>query len=88
VTSGSSGCCGSTVGVCADGASVAEVCRRHGLSTATFQAWKARFGGLEGEPQANEAKRLKALGEYERAAGVRPPFGGPEFGPLSQRPAR
>jgi putative transposase len=42
---------------------VAEVCRRHGLSTATFQAWKARFGGLEGEPQANEAKRLKALGE-------------------------
>ena len=41
------------------GASVAEVCRRHGMSTATFYAWKAKFGGLE----VSEAKRLKALEE-------------------------
>jgi putative transposase len=41
------------------GASVAEVCRRHGMSTATFYAWKARFGGME----VSEAKRLKALEE-------------------------
>ena len=41
------------------GASVAEVCRRHGMSTATFYAWKAEFGGLE----VSEAKRLKALEE-------------------------
>ncbi len=39
------------------GASVAEVCRRHGMSTATFYAWKAKFGGLE----VSEAKRLKGL---------------------------
>ncbi|MBP1807803.1 putative transposase [Rubellimicrobium aerolatum] len=41
------------------GVSVAEVCRRHGMSTATFYAWKAKFGGLE----VSEAKRLKALEE-------------------------
>ena len=41
------------------GASVAEVCRRHGMLTATFYAWKAKFGGLE----VSEAKRLKALEE-------------------------
>ena len=41
------------------GASVAEVCRRHGMSTAAFYAWKAKFGGLE----VSEAKRLKALEE-------------------------
>lgn len=41
------------------GASVAEVCRRHGMSTATFYAWKAKFGGME----VSEARRLKALEE-------------------------
>ena len=35
----------------------AEVCRKHGISTATFYAWKAKFGGMEG----SEAKRLKQL---------------------------
>ena len=39
------------------GASTAEVCRKHGISDATFYKWKARFGGLE----LSEAKRLKAL---------------------------
>lgn len=38
------------------GASVAEVCRRHGISTATFYAWKAKFGGMG----VSDAKRLKA----------------------------
>ena len=41
------------------GASVAEVCRRHGMSAAIFYAWKAKFGGLE----VSEARRLKALEE-------------------------
>ncbi|MBS3025666.1 transposase, partial [Acidiphilium multivorum] len=27
--------------------STAEVCRRHGISSATFYKWKAKFGGLE-----------------------------------------
>ena len=39
------------------GASTAEVCRKHGISDATFYKWKARYGGLE----LSEAKRLKAL---------------------------
>lgn len=39
------------------GVSTAEVCRKHAISSATFYAWKAKFGGLE----VSEAKRLKAL---------------------------
>lgn len=35
----------------------ADVCRRHGISSATFYKWKARFGGLE----VSDARRLKAL---------------------------
>jgi len=41
------------------GVSTAEVCRKHGVSTATFYKWKARFGGLD----VSEARRLKALEE-------------------------
>jgi putative transposase len=33
------------------------VCRKHGISSATFYKWKARYGGLE----VSDAKRLKAL---------------------------
>lgn len=29
------------------GAKTADLCRRHGISSATFYAWKAKFGGLE-----------------------------------------
>jgi putative transposase len=39
------------------GAQTAEVCRRHGISSATFYAWKAKYGGME----VSEARRLKAL---------------------------
>ena len=38
-------------------ATTADVCRRHGISEATFYAWKAKFGGLD----VSEARRLKAL---------------------------
>jgi putative transposase len=44
------------------GAVTADVCRRHGISEATFYKWKAKFGGLE----VTEAKRLRTL-EYENA---------------------
>jgi putative transposase len=39
------------------GAKAADVCRRHGISDATFYNWKARYGGLE----VSQARRLKAL---------------------------
>ena len=39
------------------GASTADVCRRHGISSATFYKWKAKFGGMD----VSDAKRLKAL---------------------------
>ena len=39
------------------GLPTAEVCRRHGVSSATFYKWKAKFGGLE----VSEARRLKTL---------------------------
>ena len=41
------------------GAKMAELCRRHGISSATFYAWKAKFGGMD----VSDAKRLKALEE-------------------------
>jgi putative transposase len=44
------------------GAKVDEICRRHGISSATFYTWRKRFGGME----ASEARRLKAL-EAENA---------------------
>ena len=39
------------------GAVVTDLCRRHRMSSATFYAWKAKFGGLE----VSDAKRLRAL---------------------------
>ena len=44
------------------GMKVAEVCRRHGISEATYYNWKAKFGGMT----VSDAKRLKAL-ESENA---------------------
>ena len=41
------------------GAKTAEVCRRHGISDATFYNWKAKYGGLD----VSEAKRLKSLAD-------------------------
>ena len=35
----------------------ADVCRRHGISGATFYKYKAKYGGLE----VSDAKRLRAL---------------------------
>ena len=39
------------------GRPTADVCRRHGISSATFYKWKAKYGGLE----VSDARRLKAL---------------------------
>ena len=44
------------------GAKIDDLCRRHGISTATFYAWRRKYGGMD----ASEAKRLRAL-ESENA---------------------
>lgn len=77
------------------GAVTADVCRRHGISNATFYKWKAKYGGLE----VSEARRLKAL-EDENArlkkllaesmlneAGLRDLLGKKWSGPAAKREA-
>ena len=39
------------------GIPVADLCRKHGLSSPTFYKWKAKYGGMD----VSEARRLKAL---------------------------
>ena len=41
------------------GLGAAELCRKHGISDATFYKWRSRFGGME----VSDAKRLRALEE-------------------------
>jgi putative transposase len=48
------------------GAKVKEICRRHGISDATYYNWKGKYGGMN----ASELKRLKEaegeLSQYKR----------------------
>ena len=44
----------------AAGLSAADVCRKHGISDATFYKWRSRFGGI------SDARKLKALEEENR----------------------
>jgi putative transposase len=39
------------------GAKTGDVCRKHGVSDATFYKWKGKYGGLD----VSDARRLKAL---------------------------
>jgi putative transposase len=44
------------------GSKVAELCRRHGISDATFYTWRSKYGGLE----VSEMRRLRQLEEENR----------------------
>ena len=44
------------------GAPTADVCRKHGISSATFYKWKAKYGGLD----VSEARRLRSLEDENR----------------------
>lgn len=46
----------------AAGIAVSDICRKHGISDATFYTWRSRFGGME----VSDAKRLKGLEEENR----------------------
>ena len=39
------------------GAKTADVCRKYGISSATFYKWKGKYGGLD----VSDAKRLRTL---------------------------
>jgi putative transposase len=39
-----------------------ELCRKYGISDATFYKWRSRYGGME----VSDAKRLKALEDENR----------------------
>ena len=41
------------------GGKVTELCRRHGISDATFYTWRSKYGGLE----ISEMRRLRQLEE-------------------------
>jgi putative transposase len=44
------------------GTKVTDLCRRHGISDATFYTWRSKYGGLE----VSEMRRLKQLEEENR----------------------
>jgi len=44
------------------GAKVSDICRKYGMSDATYYNWKAKYSGLT----VSELKRLKALEEENR----------------------
>jgi putative transposase len=44
------------------GLSAAEVCRKHGVSDATFYKWRSKFGGMD----VSDARKLKGLEDENR----------------------
>jgi putative transposase len=46
----------------AAGLSASEVCRKYGISDATFYKWRSRYGGME----ISDARKLKALEDENR----------------------
>ena len=45
-----------------NGVPVSELCREHGMSSATFYNWRAKYGGMD----VSMMKRLKELEEENR----------------------
>ena len=44
------------------GAPIAELCREHGISSATFYKWRSKFGGMD----TSLMKRLRELEDENR----------------------
>jgi putative transposase len=44
------------------GLSTPEICRKYGVSNATFYKWRSKYGGME----VSDARKLKALEDENR----------------------
>ena len=44
------------------GVPVADLCRKHGISDATFYTWRTKYGGME----VSDARKLKVVEEENR----------------------
>jgi putative transposase len=44
------------------GVSASDLCRKHGVSDATFYKWRSKFGGME----VSDARKLKGLEDENR----------------------
>ena len=44
------------------GLSASDLCRKHGISDATFYKWRSKFGGME----VSDARKLKGLEDENR----------------------
>jgi len=44
------------------GIPIVELCRKHGISDATFYTWRTKYGGME----VSDARRLKTLEDENR----------------------
>lgn len=42
-----------------NGKAVTEICREHGIASATYYQWKSKYGGMD----ASELKRMRSLEE-------------------------
>ena len=46
-----------------NGIAVPELCREHGMSSATFYKWRAKYGGMYAEAQMKAEVLREALGK-------------------------
>ena len=44
------------------GIKIPELCRKHGITSATYYKWKSKFGGME----VSDAKRMKGMEDENR----------------------
>ncbi len=67
------------------GVPVAELCREHGMSSASFYKWRAKFGGMDAS-MISQMKSIEgrsgAAGDHSRSNRYRNPSSSVHFGPL------
>ena len=54
------------------GATVADLAREHGVSTATIYNWRAKFGGMDVSPRYSPATVAAGPGDFRRVGKLSP----------------